>query len=1670
MKSAQSAALSHPALLACVLFLCVGVTSFGAGVVRKALSGHVPPVVAGLTPLGPVPSTTQLSLALGLPLRNQEQLQKLLQQLYDPSSTNFHRFLTSPEFTARFGPTAQDYEAVRHYVESSGLAVVGTHSNRVVMDVSGPAAKVGAAFGVSLRLYRHPTQPRVFFAPDAEPSVPADLAVANMWGLSDYALPTPLWHTADAAKASPLNYNGTGPSGSYQGSDFRNAYAPGVSLIGSGQIAAVAEFDGYYANDIATYEANCGYANVPLNNILLNVSGAPGYSGLGPNAIVEVSLDIELQIAMAPGLSQVMVYEGSNPYTVFSRIASDNTAKQISCSWSWDAGPTSKWVRHTSNSTLDAALSQMAAQGQSFFQASGDSDADTGSQAVNSSTGPIPVDSIYVTSVGGTSLSMNGAGSSWASETAWNWGNNTGSSGGVSSNYPIPSWQSSVDMSANNGSTVYRNFPDVALTADGVEVIYNNGNSTIVGGTSCAAPLWAAFTALVNQQAMASSGAPVGFLNPALYSIAAGPSYASCFHDIITGNNIGNNTPGLYYAVTNYDLATGLGTPNGAGLINALAPSSAPYFITQPVGQTATNGATVVFSAGAGGQTPLRYQWLFNGTNLPAGANVSDTTSNVLMLSAVTTANAGTYALVVTNTYGSVTSSMATLTVTFPPSFTTQPTNQTVIAGGSALFSATVAGASTLVYQWRQDGSNLANGGIVSGATSDVLTLTPVTAANAGSYTLVATNAYGSVTSGIATLTVLLPPTITIPPAAQAIQCGSNASFSVTATGTAPLRYQWSLDGSAIASATSASLSLTSVHLPSHTVAVVVTNLYGSATRFASLTVQDTLPPVITLSGANPLYVELGSDYAEPGATAYDLCVGAVPVSISGMVNTNAVSTNIVSYSASDGNGNIGTATRTVIVRDTTPPTIVWSFTNLVLAANSNCSAAMPDVTGTNYVVATDMSDPLTFTQNPATNAILPLGTNLVVITAADAYGNRAYSTNYIAVRDEMPPVITLAGSALVTAELGSPFADPGATATDACDVVALFTTNGTVNVNVVGTNMLTYVAVDASGNTNTMTRVVVVRDTAPPTVVWSFTNLVLAAGSNCTAAMPDVTGTNYIIATDLSLPLTITQAPATNTALPLGTNLVVLTLSDAYGNNAYSTNYVAVRDETPPVITLAGSALMTAELGATFADPGATVTDTCEAIALFTTNGTVNVNVAGTNTLTYLAVDGSGNTNTATRVIVVRDTTPPAIVWSFTNLVLTADSNCAAAMPDMTGTNYIVARDLSTPLTFTQDPTNNAVLPLGTNLAVITVADAYGNMAYSTNQVVVQDHVPFITSQPASQASSAGGTASFSIVAAACTPLSFQWWFNDSSLAEQTNTVLMLSKLSAANAGTYSVSVTSAGGSVTSAPAILSLAPSAALVTLTSPTNPCGFKDSLSFTAILTPATATGTIQFLTNGAVFDVESLVAGSATSVGCANLPRDTNVITALYSGDANFLSASNSIEQVVTNHLPVVLPAFYSAVAGSDLIIAVADLATNWSDVDGDQLFIAEIGTSTNGVIVSNTLPALYYYNSNHVNDQFVCAISDGFGGTNYQPVNITVVQQINAAPMISVVSGPPGSVILQLEGAAGSTYVLENTTNLPPGPWGPVATNTLGASGLWQFTDDQVTNCGQRFYRLKLLQ
>jgi len=253
------------------------------------------------------------------------------------------------------------------------------------------------------------------------------------------------------------------------------------------------------------------------------------------------------------------------------------------------------------------------------------------------------------------------------------------------------------------------------------------------------------------------------------------------------------------------------------------------------------------------------------------------------------------------------------------PFILSQPTNVTTLAGGNAAFNATVIGAGPLIFQWQQNGTSLLNGASISGVNTTNLTLTGVTSNSTTNYTLVITNIYGSVTSSVAMLTVLVPSTITTPPTNQTVECAGNAMFVIAASGTPPLYYQWSLDGTPVSGATNSFFLLTNVSMPSHTVFVTVSNLYASATNSAVLTVQNTTPPVITLNGANPIYANLGSIFTDPGATANDACAGLVPVIASGPVNTSVVGTYTLIYTADDGNGNTNALTRIVIVSDPAP-------------------------------------------------------------------------------------------------------------------------------------------------------------------------------------------------------------------------------------------------------------------------------------------------------------------------------------------------------------------------------------------------------------------------------------------------------------------------------------------------------------------------------------------------------------------------------------------------------------------------------------------------------------------------------------------------------------------------------------------------------------------------------
>ena len=537
--------------LLCALSLALFVPSTRAAD-RQAIHNRAPAVATNSTPLHHMSRWKRLNLTIGLPLRDREGLTNLLRQLYDRNSPNFRHYLTPEQFAERFGPTAEDYQSVAKFAQSHGLKITARHPNRMVLSVSGTVADVERAFHTTLNEYQHPTEDRTFFVPSAEPSIDLATPILGVSGLDNFIVPHPCLKSIPSAKVKPA-LTGSGPAGAYLGNDFRAAYVPGTTLLGTGQTVGLLEFDsGFFQSDITAYENLAGLpTNVPVTAVLLD--GYDGGAGIGND---EVSLDIEMAISMAPGLSGVLVYEGSSTDDILNRMATDNVAKQIGASWTYGIDSTSEQI-----------FMQFAAQGQSFFNASGDSDAYTGTVST-------PSDDPNITVVGGTTLTTTGPGGSYVSETVWNWGGGTGSSGGISTVYPIPAWQQGVSMTANQGSTTMRNLPDVALTADNVYVAYNHGQAGTFGGTSCATPLWAAYTALMNQEALANNEPLVGFLNPTVYAIGKGSNslpYAVLFHDTISGNNESPSSPNKFSAVPGYDLCTGWGTPFGTNLIEAIA-------------------------------------------------------------------------------------------------------------------------------------------------------------------------------------------------------------------------------------------------------------------------------------------------------------------------------------------------------------------------------------------------------------------------------------------------------------------------------------------------------------------------------------------------------------------------------------------------------------------------------------------------------------------------------------------------------------------------------------------------------------------------------------------------------------------------------------------------------------------------------------------------------------------------------------------------------------------------------------------------------------------------------------------------------------------------------------------------------------------------------------------
>jgi subtilase family serine protease len=613
--------------------------------------------------IGRLPESQILQLDVVLPLRDQAGLEAFLKDAYDPASTSYRRFLSVAQFTERFGPSQADYDAVVHFATRNGFAVVGGTRDGMEVQIKGPVSAVESAFHVTMRTYNHPTESRTFYAPDREPTTDLPFALWHVSGLDNYSVPHPMYvkksdyakaHGIDADKVVSHATTGSGPSASFLGSDMRAAYYGGTALTGAGQNLGLFEFLGTDLTDLTTYFKNVGQTNnVPIT--LLSTDGTStscvdSRSG-GDCDDTEQTLDMTQAIGMAPGLASLVMYVGSTDTAIISAMTTHSPLPTtIGCSWGWTpADP----------STLDPYFEKMAAQGQNFFAASGDS------STWSSSNEAWPADDAHVVSVGGTDLVTAGAAGPWASETAW-----SDSGGGISPDgIAIPTWQqlAGVITSGNKGSTTLRNGPDVSANANFTFYVCADQTACTAneyGGTSFATPMWAGYIALVNQQLVANGESTVGFINPTIYAQnvsggALSAAYAADFHDITSG------TSGSFSAGTGYDLVTGWGSPNGAGLINALAPTSpaftlaaSPTAVSVVVGSSGTSTVTTAVTGGFDSAIALTASGAPTGMTIsfsPASIAVPGSGTSTVTLAVASSTATGTYSITVTGTGGGIT-------------------------------------------------------------------------------------------------------------------------------------------------------------------------------------------------------------------------------------------------------------------------------------------------------------------------------------------------------------------------------------------------------------------------------------------------------------------------------------------------------------------------------------------------------------------------------------------------------------------------------------------------------------------------------------------------------------------------------------------------------------------------------------------------------------------------------------------------------------------------------------------------------------------------------------------------------------------------------------------------------------------------------------------------------
>ncbi len=765
-------------------------------------------------------------------------------------------------------------------------------------------------------------------------------------------------------------------------------------------------------------------------------------------------------------------------------------------------------------------------------------------------------------------------------------------------------------------------------------------------------------------------------------------------------------------------------------------------------------------------------------------------------------------------------------------------------------------------------------------------------------------------------------------------------------------------------------------------VTVVVTDIHGTtATNTFNVTVNDTEKP----SANVPSDIVTTNDAGQCGAVVSftlpeqtDNCGVAGQVATPASGSTFVVGATPVTVVVTDIHGNAATNTFNVTVNDTEKPSANVPA-NIVTTNDAGQCGAVVSFT---LPAQTDNCGVATTVATPVSGSTFVVGATPVTVVVTDIHGNKATNTFNVTVNDTEKPSANVPSDIVTTNDAGQCGAVVSFTLpaqTDNCGVATTVATPASGSTFSVGATPVTVVVTDIHGNKATNSFSVTVQDTEAPVISWSFTNLVVDAGANCEALMPDVTGTNYIQAFDncSGTNLFITQMPTNGASLPWGSNEVVLALADQAGNTNFSTNTIVVADVTPPSANVPLDIVQANDAGQCGAVVSFTLpeqTDNCGVAGQVATPVSGSTFVVGTTPVTVVVTDIHGNAATNTFNVTVNDTQPPVITNAL-DIVQGVDAGQQYA----TVAFSIGAVDNCGVQSVTANPSSGSQFPVGTNNVTVVAIDLHGNSSTNSFNVAVIA-LPQITSQPASRTNNAGTTASFTVVASSPAPLGYQWFKGNSQLSDggnisgATNATLTIADVSDSDVASYTVQISNLAGNVPSSPATLTVIDPPVSVSMDPPSQTNNATTTATFTAIVSGGTAPFSYQW----------TKITAAATNLlsDMGNISGSTsNVLTisnVLAADQAEYVVvATNAAGSVTTNGTLVVIdPAIFvqpvsvtnalsSTAVFSVVAVGTAPLSYQWqqdgNDLPGEtgsSLTLSDISDSDAGgyaVVVSNSV-------------------------------------------------------------------------------------------------------------------